>query len=494
MTTLAPQEYEITIFRSGKHTDSRGIAREFSDADLQQVVETYNPHHFKAPLIVSHNTGEYSDRALIESELAFGFPERIKKVGSTLKAVFKKISPQFMEWLKSGRILDLSPSFYLPEHPGNPYPGKFSLRHIAGLGKSPPAVKGMNPYSTLSLSEVEEARANLENSWAIDLSEFGLDDEDESVSFSQPVETADFCGMGYAGMAIADLWQNLRDYLIDQESLEVAERVVPTDILRMLRSDAGMDSKPDWMGAYQDLQGQIDSLRSQLNSENTMGYSEGTANFMNTGGLKKALADADMGAIAKATKMSIADLAAIAKGDMEPSEEQTAALMKALGMSSKEKTTSMSEEDLERERAAIAAERQALALARRAMDEEKETSYVESLKGVKPSERPDVVKVLLAIPNGEEMEFSEESGGKRSPRDFVKSLLKRIEPLVDFGEFAPESPTRDRTLSFSAPDGFSVDAGGDKQYKQVLSFCQANNLDPKNPDHITQAMQALEGR
>lgn len=165
-----PELKEIEILRLGRHTASNGVSQEFTHEMAQEIVDTYSPDLFKAPLIISHNTGGHGDRDIVNTELAFGTPKYLKKAGDRVKAVFEKISPQFTEWVRNHQILGISPSFYPPNHSGNPTPGKWHLRHIAGLGKNPPAIKGM---AALSLSEF----LHLDDAVAISFNEFNLESE-----------------------------------------------------------------------------------------------------------------------------------------------------------------------------------------------------------------------------------------------------------------------------------------------------------------------------
>lgn len=155
---------EIEILRKGQAVSSNGTEVDLNDELLDQVVESYDPQNFKAPLIVSHDTAGSDDASLAETELAYGYPTRLKRVGDRVKAVFEKISPQFVEWNREGRLLGISPSLYPPNAAANPTPGRWALRHIAGLGKNPPAIKGLSP---LALSELDE-----QESWVLSLNEF----------------------------------------------------------------------------------------------------------------------------------------------------------------------------------------------------------------------------------------------------------------------------------------------------------------------------------
>lgn len=157
---------EITIFKKGTHTAANGEKFSFGDRELDEIVESYDSQHFRAPLIITHNTFGVPDHKLADysaddgklptsKHLAFGFPDKLKRVGDAIVGVFSKISPKFERLNREGAILSISSSLYKPHSPTNPYPGKWALRHIAGLGAEPPAVKGMNPLSLSELADVE---------------------------------------------------------------------------------------------------------------------------------------------------------------------------------------------------------------------------------------------------------------------------------------------------------------------------------------------------
>jgi hypothetical protein len=156
MTSNIKTPKTLEIFRAGTHTSGSGDRRTWTRADLQEIAATYDTERFKAPLIVSHNTDGVEDHKLPDSELAYGYPDSLKVVGDKLIGSFSKIVPQVSSWIKNGQIFAVSPSIYLPNSPANPTPGKFSLRHIALLGKSPPAVKGMEaPSFSIPITDFE---------------------------------------------------------------------------------------------------------------------------------------------------------------------------------------------------------------------------------------------------------------------------------------------------------------------------------------------------
>lgn len=226
--------YEIEILRSGTHTSSNGVTMHFGKEDLQEVVDNYNPANFKAPLIISHDTKGISDKDLVNSEFAYGVPKTLKIVGDRVKAVFDHIAPEFVEWVRQKKLLAISPSFYTRDSVANPTPGKLSLRHIASLGKSAPAIKGMAP---LNLSESMD----------------GILCFSQAVQFNSESNTVEFAD--FTLRTQADLWRSLREWLIDQHDLETADRIVPSYALGTLTEEAIRPDAEPW-GVMQ----QIDAL------------------------------------------------------------------------------------------------------------------------------------------------------------------------------------------------------------------------------------------
>ena len=105
-------------------------------------------------------------------------------------ADFAQVDDDFAELVKKGRYKKVSASFYPPNHPSNPQPENWYLRHVGFLGAHPPAVKGL-------------AAINF------------ADDEDGVVSF------------GESDWLLARMLRNLREWLIGKDGIEAADRVLP---------------------------------------------------------------------------------------------------------------------------------------------------------------------------------------------------------------------------------------------------------------------------
>jgi hypothetical protein len=163
----------IQIFKTGKHTDSKGDTRNWKESDLDAIVAKYNPAAHQAPVVIGHPK---------DNDPAFGWVEEVKRDGQVLMARLGDLVPEFVEAVKKGLYKKRSVSLY-PD---------LSLRHVGFLGAMPPAVKG--------------------------LADFKFSAEPQAVT----IEFAD-----YRMSTIGSLFQNLRDWLIEKFGLETADRVMP---------------------------------------------------------------------------------------------------------------------------------------------------------------------------------------------------------------------------------------------------------------------------
>lgn len=117
------------VFRAGTHTSAEGVTREFSAADLDKIVTSYNPLIHTAPLVIGHPASTTAP--------AFGWVDAIKRVGDSLFVKYKDMSSEFADWVKRGlykkKSIKLAPDL--------------SLVHVGYLGAVPPAVRGLKDIS-----------------------------------------------------------------------------------------------------------------------------------------------------------------------------------------------------------------------------------------------------------------------------------------------------------------------------------------------------------
>jgi len=114
----------IEVFRSGSYPQG-----DFTEQDIDEIVETYNPQLHEAPATIGHPK---------PTEPAWGWVEALKREGQLLLAKFRQVAPQFQQWLREGRFkkrsVRLSPHII---------PGRLYLESVGWLGAMPPQVKGL---------------------------------------------------------------------------------------------------------------------------------------------------------------------------------------------------------------------------------------------------------------------------------------------------------------------------------------------------------------
>ncbi len=183
----------VEIFRGGKQTDSNGNIHD-GDAMIDKAVASFNAEKHQPPLVVGHPK---------DNEPAFGWIKRLRSEVvdgvKTLSARFEEVVPEFEELVAAGRYKKRSASFY-PD-------GR--LRHVGFLGAVPPAVKGL---ADLKFQDAEA----------------------DTLTF-------DFHEDSYKTGVLARIMGHLREFLIEKEGVDTADRVVPSWDVDTLKEEAVRD-------------------------------------------------------------------------------------------------------------------------------------------------------------------------------------------------------------------------------------------------------------
>lgn len=124
----------IRIARIGTFTSNEGVKVSFGAKELADAASAYDPALDPAPLVVGHPK--------IDAP-AYGWVSGLAMDGDVLVATPDKIEPSFAELVREGRYPKVSAQFYTPDHPGNPKPGAWYLKHIGFLGGHAPGIKGL---------------------------------------------------------------------------------------------------------------------------------------------------------------------------------------------------------------------------------------------------------------------------------------------------------------------------------------------------------------
>jgi hypothetical protein len=129
----------VHVFKAGPQVSAQGVEREFSPKDLDEVVQSYDPGTHEAPVVIGHSGDN-------DSAPSYGWIKKFVRQGNDLYADVD-FTDVAKDLVKRGHYGKVSISFYSPSSPINPHKGKWSARHLALLGASPPAVKGLEPFS-----------------------------------------------------------------------------------------------------------------------------------------------------------------------------------------------------------------------------------------------------------------------------------------------------------------------------------------------------------
>jgi hypothetical protein len=124
----------LAFFRPGRHTAVDGREIEFTPAQLAEAASVYDASAHEAPFVIGHPQ---------LTAPAYGWAAGLKFENGTLYAEPKQVNADFAAMVNNGAFKKVSASWYLPDSPGNPKPGKLYLRHIGFLGAAPPALKGL---------------------------------------------------------------------------------------------------------------------------------------------------------------------------------------------------------------------------------------------------------------------------------------------------------------------------------------------------------------
>jgi hypothetical protein len=205
----------VEVLKVGTFRDLHGRDIPVTREDLTELAASYDPARYRAPVVIGHPRIE---------DCAWGVHERFEVEGDSLFAVEGRVDAQFAAFRDAGRFAERSLSFFLPDHPNNPTPGKKHVKHVGWLGAVPPAVPGLE-----RLQGRDRVAA---------LSAYDPNDQ-HVVALSMRNDRR--WGFGTS----ASLFRRVRDWMIEQFGVEKADMVVPSWEIDSLREAAAPDPESD---------------------------------------------------------------------------------------------------------------------------------------------------------------------------------------------------------------------------------------------------------
>ncbi|MCX4310093.1 MAG: hypothetical protein OSJ28_07330 [Desulfovibrio sp.] len=123
----------IEIARAGTFTDSAGRPQTFTDSDLAAIANAYDPAKRDCPLVFGHPKTDAAP--------AFGWAEKLKAEGGRLLAQFGQVPDAVKKIVADGHYRHVSMSLM---------PDRKTLRHVALLGATQPAIDGLKAIELAS--------------------------------------------------------------------------------------------------------------------------------------------------------------------------------------------------------------------------------------------------------------------------------------------------------------------------------------------------------
>jgi hypothetical protein len=147
---------EKEIFMIGEHTDCRGNKRKFTENDLDAIISAFEKgvrSRNGVPLKLGHS----EDQPLLEkAELPnAGIVSKLRKQGGKLIALIENVPKMIKEFIENKHFKTVSAGL-LANFTDTVLKEKFSLvlDHVALLGQTPPAIKGLKEFDAFFVENV----------------------------------------------------------------------------------------------------------------------------------------------------------------------------------------------------------------------------------------------------------------------------------------------------------------------------------------------------
>ncbi len=444
----------IHLLKPGTFTDMNNQSVTFTTADLAAAAAAYDPALHEAPLVIGHPAHDMP---------AYGWLKGAAFDAEGLHGDPHQVDDSLVSLVGAGRVKKISTSLWPPNHPDNPKPGSYYIKHVGFLGAAAPAVKGLK---SVQLAGKAEGLVTIE------------------------------LASGADGWTIGSLFRGLRDYLIGEKGQEVADRVLPDGMIASLQTAAAYQAGAESGSADPDCGPVMFAAwnadrRKQLNEGKIKGgfagpddsypiaSSEDVGNAWSLAGKAK---DPD------AVRKKIIELAKEhGWTDGLPDTAQAWAKDHSIELSepsmTQQNTLNLAEQQaqLERDRASITARENAL---KQREDAGRRTEVVAFVGGlvkdakVHPRHQNFLVELAMGLTAVKPLAFAEADGKTAEGVDALerfKTFLKELQPVVALGEHAKgNGPVVGGIVSFTSPDNTPVDRHGLEIHSKALAYQKQN--------------------
>jgi hypothetical protein len=179
----------IELIKVGEVVDSEGRTWNFTEEKLNHMNSKYDPAKHEAPAVVGHPK---------DTSPSFGWLDKTKVENGVLLGKFKQVMPEFEKLVREGRYKKRSLSLY-PD---------MTIRHVAFLGGSPPAVKGLKDIS--------------------------FSDSDDAINIEFPIDLSE----GWIWSNLGSMFRRLREYFIANHNVETADDLIPEYFINQIQDKA----------------------------------------------------------------------------------------------------------------------------------------------------------------------------------------------------------------------------------------------------------------
>jgi len=380
---------EIEIFRTGTHTDMNGRTITVSRDDLLAMAGAYDPASHEAPIVLGHP--KHNDPAM-------GWVKGLSvSDDGILNAELHQVNPDFSEVVDKGAFKKISASLYPPGARGNPAGDKYGLRHVGFLGGAVPAIKGLKSV------------------------QFAGDDGDDTAAMTF---TADFGETGWSLKNIARAFRGLREYFIDKDGLESADKILPDYLVGSIEDGAKNVSDAENTAAENTVDAPNPVFAEKKpETGNNNGFAEKTSVSEDHNGLRQGQAPARSFSAGGGVREH---------GGVSPTNNQKD---KQMDDDQKEKDFAEREAALKEKEEALAAQQTDFAEQQRKILEADNAAFVEAqIKAGKLASglKDKTLAFMNNIDAAEIVSFGE--GETKTALEFFKDMFTAAKPVVDFSE------------------------------------------------------------